>query len=121
VPLVLIVDDSPTEVHVLRSALEENGYATLCAEDGDKGVELARERKPDLILMDVVMPGLSGYQATRRLHKDPATAEIPVIMVTTKSHETDRIWGMRQGAVDYIVKPVDPVELVERARAALAA
>jgi len=119
-PLVLIVDDSPTEVHVLRSALEDNGYSTVCAEDGDKGVELARERKPDLILMDVVMPGLNGYQATRRLHRDPATAAIPVIMVTTKSHETDRIWGMRQGAVDYIVKPVDTVELLERARAALA-
>lgn len=120
-PLVLIVDDSPTEVHVLREALEKNGYATVSAGDGDEGVALARERMPDLILMDVVMPGLNGYQATRRLHKDPATSSIPVIMVTTKSHETDRIWGMRQGAVDYIVKPVDPAELLERARAALAA
>ncbi len=119
--LVLIVDDSPTEVHVLRQALEENGYATVTAQNGNEGISLARERKPDLILMDVVMPGLNGYQATRRLHKDPETASIPVIMVTTKSHETDRIWGMRQGAVDYIVKPVDTAELVERARAALAA
>ena len=120
-PLVLIVDDSPTEVHVLRQALESNGYSTVSAASGDEGLELARARKPDLILMDVVMPGLNGFQATRRLHKDPETASIPIIMVTTKSHETDRIWGMRQGAVDYIVKPVDPGELVERARAALVA
>ncbi|MFK8018046.1 MAG: response regulator transcription factor [Gammaproteobacteria bacterium] len=120
-PVVLIIDDSPTEVHVLKSALEQNGYSTLSADNGRAGVELAREALPDLILMDVVMPGLNGYQATRRLHKDPATSAIPVIMVTTKSHETDRIWGMRQGAVDYIVKPVDTVELMERARAALAA
>lgn len=120
-PLVLIVDDSPTEVHILREALENGGYTTVSAANGDEGVTLAREHKPDLILMDVVMPGLNGFQATRRLHKDPETSEIPIIMVTTKSHETDRIWGMRQGAVDYIVKPVDPAELVERARAALAA
>jgi twitching motility two-component system response regulator PilH len=121
VALVLIIDDSPTEVHVLKTALEEQGYTTVCADNGDEGLALARERRPDLILMDVVMPGMNGYQATRRLHKDPQTASIPVIMVTTKSHETDRIWGMRQGAVDYIVKPVDTVELLERARAALAA
>ncbi|MEM6639140.1 MAG: response regulator [Pseudomonadota bacterium] len=120
-PLVLIVDDSPTEVHVLRQALESNGYHTVSAADGNEGLSLARSRKPDLILMDVVMPGLNGFQATRRLHKDPETASIPVIMVTTKSHDTDRIWGLRQGAVDYIVKPVDPADLVERARAVLAA
>lgn len=118
--LVLIVDDSPTEVHVLKAALEADGFTTVCADNGDGGLALARERQPDLILMDVVMPGMNGFQATRRLHKDPQTSSIPVIMVTTKSHETDRIWGMRQGAFDYIVKPVDSTQLLERARAALA-
>ena len=118
--LVLIVDDSPTEVHVLKTALEAHGHATIAAENGADGVAMARERKPDLILMDVVMPGVNGYQATRQLSRDPDTRGIPVIMVTTKSHETDRIWGMRQGAVDYVVKPVDAAELVRKAETLLA-
>jgi len=121
VALVLIVDDSPTEVHVLQAALEENGHATIAAGDGEAGLALARQKKPDLILMDVVMPGLNGYQATRQLARDPDTSSIPVIIVTTKGQETDRIWGMRQGAVDYIVKPVDTAELVSKAESALAA
>lgn len=119
--VVLIIDDSPTEVHVLKAALEARGYETLSAQDGEAGMSLARERHPDLILMDVVMPGINGFQATRRLAKDPQTASIPIIMVTTKSHETDRIWGLRQGAVDYIVKPVDTDDLVAKAEAALGA
>ena len=119
-PVVLIVDDSPTEVHVIKAALEEKGYETLSAESGERGIEMARESKPDLILMDVVMPGINGFQATRQLSKDPSTAEIPVIMVTTKNQKTDRIWGMRQGAVDYIVKPFSAEDLLEKAAAALA-
>ncbi|MFK8028884.1 MAG: PleD family two-component system response regulator [Gammaproteobacteria bacterium] len=119
-PVILIVDDSPTEVHVIKSALEEQGYETLSAESGERGVEMARESKPDLILMDVVMPGLNGFQATRQLSKDPVTSEIPVIMVTTKNQKTDRIWGMRQGAVDYIVKPFSAEDLLEKTAAALA-
>lgn len=119
--LVLIVDDSPTEVHVLQAVLEKHGHETIAAADGQEGLTLAREKHPDLILMDVVMPGLNGYQATRQLARDPATSSIPVIIVTTKGHETDRIWGMRQGAVDYIVKPVDTTDLVQKAEAALSA
>lgn len=119
--VVLIIDDSPTEVHVLRSALEARGHSTLTAQDGEAGLDLARAQHPDLILMDVVMPGINGYQATRRLAKDPSTASIPVIIVTTKSHATDRIWGLRQGAVDYIVKPVNAADLVQKAEAALSA
>ena len=118
---VLIVDDSPTEVHVLQAALEEHGHRTIAAADGEQGLALARDEQPDLILMDVVMPGLNGYQATRQLARDPATSSIPVIIVTTKGHETDRIWGMRQGAVDYIVKPVDKADLIQKAEAALSA
>lgn len=119
-PVVLIVDDSPTEVHVIRQALEENGYEIIAAESGELGIEMAKKTKPDLILMDVVMPGLNGFQATRQLSRDPSTAEIPVIMVTTKNQKTDRIWGMRQGAVDYIVKPFSADELKEKIAAALA-
>ncbi len=118
-PLILIVDDSPTEVHVLTKALERAGFATASAADGEEGIARARELKPDLILMDVVMPGMNGFQATRRLSKDAATASIPVIMVTTKDQETDKIWGMRQGAVDYLVKPVADRELIDKAEAAL--
>jgi twitching motility two-component system response regulator PilH len=118
--LILIVDDSPTEVHVIRRALEQHGFQTASAGDGAEGVRLAKEMKPDLIFMDIVMPGINGYQATRTLAQDPDTRKIPVIMVTSKSQPTDRVWGMRQGAFDYLVKPVSAETLVEKAQAALA-
>ena len=118
--LILVVDDSPTEVHVIRKALEKHGFQTAAAADGAEGIRLAKQMKPDLIFMDIVMPGVNGFQATRQLANDPETKRIPVIMVTSKSQETDRIWGMRQGAVDYLVKPVTPEKLVEKAQAALA-
>lgn len=118
--LILIVDDSPTEVHVMQKALERHGYKTAAAVNGAEGIRKAREMKPDLIFMDVVMPGVNGFQATRTLANDPDTRAIPIIMVTTKGQETDRIWGLRQGAVDYMVKPVTPDKLVEKAQAALA-
>lgn len=117
--LILIVDDSPTEVHVIRRALEKVGYETASAADGAEGVRLAKTIKPDLILMDIVMPGVNGYQATRALAKDPVTRDIPVIMVTSKGQESDRVWGMRQGAVDYLVKPVSADMLVQKAQSAL--
>ena len=118
-PLILIVDDSPTEVHVMQKTLERHGYRTAAAGDGAEGVRLAREMSPDLIFMDIVMPGMNGYQATRALVSDPRTREIPIIMVTSKGQETDRIWGLRQGAVDYMVKPVSPDQLIAKARSAL--
>jgi twitching motility two-component system response regulator PilH len=120
VALVLIVDDSPTEVHVMQKALEQHGFRTAAAADGDEAIRKARELHPDLILMDIVMPGLNGFQATRELANDPQTRKIPVIMVTSKSQESDRVWGLRQGAVDYIVKPVSMDLLVQKAEAALA-
>jgi twitching motility two-component system response regulator PilH len=120
VALVLIVDDSPTDVHVMQKALEENGFQTASAADGSEAIRKARELHPDLILMDIVMPGLNGFQATRELANDPATRAIPVIMVTSKSQESDRVWGLRQGAVDYLVKPVTSDQLVRKAQAALA-
>jgi twitching motility two-component system response regulator PilH len=116
---VLIVDDSPTETHVLKSILEKNGYGALSAANGEEGIETAKKEQPDLILMDVVMPGLNGYQATRRLSRDPLTASIPVIIVTTKNQETDKVWGLRQGAKGYIVKPVSEVELITRIKMVL--
>ena len=120
--LILIVDDSPTEVHVMQKALEKHGYRTAAAADGAEGVRLAREMSPDLIFMDIVMPGMNGYQATRALANDPqARAPFPIIMVTSKGQETDRIWGLRQGAVDYMVKPVSPDQLVAKAQATLSA
>ena len=118
--LIMIVDDSPTEVHVLKTALEKHGYDTVSAADGSECLSLAREVRPDLIFMDVVMPGVNGFQATRKLASDPDTKSIPVIMVTSKDQETDRIWGMRQGAIDYLVKPVSMDKLIEKAQAALA-
>jgi twitching motility two-component system response regulator PilH len=120
VALVLIVDDSPTDLHVMQQALEKHGFTTAAAADGGEGLRLARELHPDLILMDIVMPGVNGFQATRELANDPATRTIPVIMVTSKSQESDRVWGLRQGAVDYVVKPVVADQLVRKAQAALA-
>jgi len=117
--LILIVDDSPTEVFQMRRMLENHGFETEAAADGAEGVRKAREIRPDLILMDIVMPGVDGFRATRMLAADPATRAIPVIMVSSKGQESDRTWGMRQGAVDYLVKPVKPAQLVEKAQAAL--
>lgn len=117
--LIMIVDDSPTEVHVMRTVLEKHGYETMSAADGSECMSLVRETRPDLILMDVVMPGINGFQATRTLSRDPETRSIPVVMITTKSQETDRVWGMRQGAIDYLVKPVAEAELVAKAREVL--
>ncbi len=110
--VVLIIDDSPTELHLFQNMLEKNGFETLVADSGEEGLRQAKTSRPDCILMDVVMPGMNGFQATRKLTRDPDTAAIPVIMVTTKDQETDKIWGMRQGAVEYIVKPVAEQQLV---------
>ena len=110
---VLIVDDSPTEMYKLTAMLEKHGHVVLKAENGADGVALARQEKPDAVLMDIVMPGLNGFQATRQLTKDPDTQHIPVIIVTTKDQETDRVWGKRQGASGYLVKPVPAPRLME--------
>ncbi len=110
---VLIVDDSPTETFTLKSMLEAKGFEVLTAENGADGVALAREELPDVVLMDIVMPGLNGFQATRQLTKDEKTAHIPVIIVTTKDQETDKVWGQRQGAKGYLVKPVTEDELAQ--------
>ncbi len=116
---ILIVDDSPTEAHVLKGMLEKHGFEVETAENGTEGIERAKELKPDLILMDVVMPGLNGFQATRQLTKDSETKEIPVIIVTTKDQETDRVWGMRQGARDFLTKPVAEKTLMDKINAAM--
>jgi len=119
--LILIVDDSPTEVFQMKAALEEAGFRVEAAADGAEAIRKAQEMHPDLIFMDIVMPGMDGYRATRTLANDPKTRSIPVIMVTSRGEETDRIWGMRQGAVDFLVKPVTPAQLREKAQAALLA
>ncbi len=110
---ILIVDDSPTEVHVLQTMLTKNGHEIIVAGTGEDGIEMAKNESPDLVLMDVVMPGMNGFQATRQLSKNKDTSSIPVIMVTTKDQETDKVWAMRQGARDYIVKPVQEKALIE--------
>ncbi|NOQ80936.1 MAG: response regulator [Methylophaga sp.] len=111
--LILIADDSPTELYVLKKMLDKHNHQVITAEDGEQAVEVTRNEMPDLILMDVVMPKLNGFQATRRLSKDPATQDIPVIIVSSKNQETDKIWGMRQGAKGYLGKPVTEDVLIE--------
>ncbi|KOR28617.1 hypothetical protein TI05_16595 [Achromatium sp. WMS3] len=110
---ILIIDDSPTEQHVLKTTLEKVGYKVETALDGETGIARAKELHPNLILMDVVMPVLNGFQATRKLRDDSETTSIPVIMVTTKDQETDKAWAQRQGAQGYIVKPVEAPELLK--------
>ncbi len=111
---VLVVDDSPTERHVLVDLLTKNGYQVITAESGEEGVEKAKKELPDLVLMDVVMPGLNGYQATRTLTREESTKDIPIIVCTSKGQETDKIWGLRQGALDYLVKPINGDELLAK-------
>ena len=104
---ILIVDDSPTERFVLTQILAGGGFDILTAESAEEGISRAKQLQPDLILMDVVMPGTNGFQAARTLARDVATRDIPVILCTTKSQASDKVWGMRQGALDYLTKPVD--------------
>nr|WP_315182565.1 response regulator [uncultured Albidiferax sp.] len=108
---VLIVDDSKTELMYLTDLLEKNGMAVRTAENADEAFRRLAELKPDLILMDVVMPGQNGFQLTRTISRNPEFADVPIIMCTSKNQETDRVWGMRQGARDYITKPVNAAEL----------
>lgn len=114
---ILIVDDSKTELHHLSDLLGKKGYAVRTAENSEEAMRRLAEETPDLILMDVVMPGQNGFQLTRSITRDPRYQSVPVIMCTSKNQETDRVWGMRQGASDYIVKPVDPDELISKIKA----
>jgi twitching motility two-component system response regulator PilH len=111
---ILIVDDSPTERYYLTAILERNGFTVATAENGDDAMAKIKADRPELILMDVVMPGANGFQVTRAIAKDPELADVPIIICSTKNQETDRIWGLRQGARDYLVKPVDEAELLAR-------
>lgn len=111
---VLVVDDSPTERFFLADLLTKGGYSVLTADSGDDAISKSREHKPDLILMDVVMPGVNGFQVTRQITRDPDLGHIPVIICTSKTQETDRIWGLRQGAKDYVTKPINAEELLAK-------
>lgn len=111
---ILLIEDSPTETAVMTQLLERNGHEVLASTSAEDGIEACRREKPDLVLMDVVLPGMNGFQATRALSRDADTKEIPVLIVSTKGMETDKAWGMRQGAKDYIVKPPREEELIAR-------
>jgi len=114
---ILIVDDSPTDRQYLSELLSKQGYQCVTAEGGDDGIAKSKAELPDLILMDIVMPGIDGYSATRAIARDEATKQIPIIICTTRNQETDRIWGMRQGAKDYVMKPIDSNELLAKVAA----
>jgi twitching motility two-component system response regulator PilH len=114
---ILLVDDSKTELHFMTDLLVKRGFSVRTAENGVEAMRRMAEETPDLILMDVVMPGQNGFQLTRAITRDPRWTAVPVIMCTSKNQETDKVWGMRQGARDYIVKPVDGDELIGKIRA----
>ncbi len=111
---ILVVDDSPTERFFLANLLSKQGYTVVTAENGEEAIAKIRSERPSLVVMDVVMPGQSGFQITRALTRDPETQAIPVILCTSKATETDRIWGLRQGARDYVIKPVNAEELLAK-------
>jgi twitching motility two-component system response regulator PilH len=109
---ILIIDDSPTDVRVFTTMLEKAGHRVGAAGSAEEGIERVRTEQPDLVIMDVIMPGMNGFQATRTLARDPETAAVPIVMITTKSMETDRVWGLRQGARAFITKPVKEKDLL---------
>ena len=109
---ILIIDDSPTDVRVFSTMLERAGHRVDSVNNAEDGIERVRSTRPDLVIMDVIMPGMNGFQATRTLTRDPATAHVPIVIITTKSMETDRVWGMRQGAKAFITKPVIEKDLL---------
>ncbi len=109
---ILIIDDSPTDVRVFTTVLERAGHRVTAVHSAEEGIERVRAQRPDVVIMDVIMPGMNGFQATRMLTRDPATSSVPVIIITTKSMETDRVWGLRQGAKAFITKPVNEKELL---------
>jgi len=118
---ILIVDDSPAQLQNLCKIVEQGGHQTVTAESGEAAIELATDERPELILMDIVMPGMSGYQTTRKLNSNELTRHIPVILVSTKDGEADRAWGLRQGATEYVTKPVNPAKLLSAISEAMAA
>lgn len=117
---ILVVDDSPTEIHKIVDALSRQGHQVLTAATGSDGVSMASQEQPDVILMDVVMPGINGFQATRQITRSESTAHIPVVIVSSKSQDADRIWGERQGACGYLTKPVDDQTLIKTVNRLLA-
>ena len=118
---ILLIEDSPTDTAVLTQLLERNGHQVLASGNAEDGIETCKREKPDLVMMDVVLPGMNGFQATRALSRDVDTSTIPVLIVSTKGMDTDKAWGMRQGARDYIVKPPREDELIARINALLGA
>lgn len=118
---VMIVDDSPTDVQNIRNILAKAGHQPIEATSGQDAIDRIQKERPDVVIMDVVMPGVNGFQATRQLAKDPATARIPIMVVSSKNQESDRMWALRQGAKDYLVKPVKESELLAKLNALLGA
>lgn len=118
---ILLIDDSPTDTAVLTQLLQRNGHQVLASGSGEDGIEVCKRELPDLVLMDLVLPGMSGFQATRALSRDDSTSNIPVLIVSTKGMDTDKAWGMRQGARDYVVKPPVESDLIGRINALLGA
>ena len=110
---ILLVEDSPTQAYVTTKVLERNGYEVIVAGTGEDGIAFAKDKFPDLVIMDIIMPGGNGYHATRKIANNEGTENIPVVMLTSKDQVTDKLWALRQGAMGYLVKPVQEKELLD--------
>ena len=108
---ILLVDDSPTAIAVLTKTFEPTGYKIISAENAEDGIEMAKTEQPDIILMDVIMPGLNGFQATRILRKEESTSAIPIIIISGSEQATEKFWGLRVGANGFLSKPAERAEL----------
>jgi DNA-binding response OmpR family regulator len=118
-PTVLVVEDDPVILRLLEVNFEMEGFRVLLAHDGAEGIEVARREVPDVIVSDVMMPGTSGLELVRVLKQDPATASVPILMLSAKAQAADVQSGLEAGADDYVTKPFEPVDLVDRVNALL--
>lgn len=108
---ILIVEDSPTQLETIKRVVEGMGHLVLSVDNGDQAFDMAHALKPDMILMDILLPGTNGFQATRKISRSAETSHIPVIILSTKGEESDKVWGLKQGARAYLTKPVSDTEL----------
>lgn len=116
---ILVVEDTPSEMELMVHYLRNSGWTVICATSAQEALDKAVEHQPDAIVTDVVMPGMSGFELCRSLKKQPETANVPIVICTSKNQDIDRLWGMKQGADAYVTKPYTQDQLVESVKSVM--